>query len=109
MLGGVGTAKVKLGLALLLVLGMVFAPLSVAAVWVKNQVIDTDAYVASVVRHLPEFERLRAQDGDHLIERVGEELRGQMAFLDPVEHQVAAGGLGEAELDPRIEAGDEIF
>ena len=30
------------------------------------------------------FERLRQQDQDHLIEQVGAELRGQMAFLDPV-------------------------
>jgi ketol-acid reductoisomerase len=32
----------------------------------------------------PEFDRLRMQDHDHLIERVGERLRGQMPFLDPV-------------------------
>ncbi len=31
-----------------------------------------------------EFERLRAQDHDHLIERVGATLRAQMPFLDPV-------------------------
>jgi ketol-acid reductoisomerase len=31
-----------------------------------------------------EFERLRAQDRDHQIEQVGAELRGQMAFLNPV-------------------------
>jgi ketol-acid reductoisomerase len=31
-----------------------------------------------------EFERLRAQDHDHLIERVGARLRAQMPFLDPV-------------------------
>jgi ketol-acid reductoisomerase len=36
-----------------------------------------------------EFERLRAADRDHLIERVGAHLRGQMPFLDPVE--VTAG------------------
>ena len=34
-----------------------------------------------------EFERLRAADHDHLIERVGGRLRGQMPFLDPVEVQ----------------------
>ena len=34
-----------------------------------------------------EFERLRAADRDHLIERVGGRLRGQMPFLDPVEVQ----------------------
>jgi ketol-acid reductoisomerase len=44
-----------------------------------------------------DFERLREQDHDHLIERVGAELRGQMAFLDPVvvqagQAQAAAGG-----------------
>ncbi len=33
----------------------------------------------------PEFERLRARDRDHQIERVGAELRAQMAWLDPVE------------------------
>jgi ketol-acid reductoisomerase len=32
-----------------------------------------------------EFERLRRQDQDHLIERVGAELRGQMRWLDPIE------------------------
>ena len=32
-----------------------------------------------------EFERLRAADRDHLIERVGARLRAQMPFLDPVE------------------------
>src|SRR4051794_10687488 len=36
-----------------------------------------------------EFERLRAADRDHLIERVGSRLRSQMQFLDPVE--VVAG------------------
>ncbi len=44
------------------------------------------------------FERLRQQDHDHLIERVGAELRGQMAFLDPVVVQAgqaqAAAGAG---------------
>jgi len=33
----------------------------------------------------PEFERLRGQDRDHQIERVGARLRSQMAWLDPVE------------------------
>jgi ketol-acid reductoisomerase len=32
-----------------------------------------------------EFERLRRQDQDHLIERVGADLRAQMLWLDPVE------------------------
>jgi ketol-acid reductoisomerase len=46
-----------------------------------------------------EFERLRAQDRDHQIERVGAELRAQMAFLNPVvvragEAQAAASGAG---------------
>jgi len=35
----------------------------------------------------PEFERLRAADHDHLIERVGARLRAQMPFLNPVEVQ----------------------
>jgi ketol-acid reductoisomerase len=35
----------------------------------------------------PEFERLRAQDRDHLIERVGAGLRAQMRWLNPVEVQ----------------------
>ncbi len=47
----------------------------------------------------PEFERLRAQDQDHLIERVGEELRGQMAFLDPV--VVRAGQAQASASEPR--------
>ena len=34
-----------------------------------------------------EFERLRAADRDHLIERVGARLRAQMPFLNPVEIQ----------------------
>jgi ketol-acid reductoisomerase len=43
-----------------------------------------------------EFERLRAADRDHQIERVGAELRSQMAFLNPVvvvagQAQAAAG------------------
>ena len=46
-----------------------------------------------------EFERLRAQDRDHQIEKVGAELRSQMAFLNPVvvragEAQAAASGSG---------------
>ncbi len=44
-----------------------------------------------------EFERLRARDRDHQIERVGAALRAQMAFLDPVvvtagQAQAAASG-----------------
>jgi ketol-acid reductoisomerase len=35
----------------------------------------------------PEFERLRMQDHDHLVERTGRRLRSQMPFLDPVEVQ----------------------
>jgi ketol-acid reductoisomerase len=35
----------------------------------------------------PEFERLRAADHDHLVERVGARLRAQMPFLNPVEVQ----------------------
>jgi ketol-acid reductoisomerase len=34
-----------------------------------------------------EFERLRAADRDHQIEKVGARLRGQMPFLNPVEVQ----------------------
>jgi ketol-acid reductoisomerase len=45
------------------------------------------------------FERLRQADHDHLIERVGEELRGQMAFLDPV--VVKAGQAQAAASQPR--------
>jgi ketol-acid reductoisomerase len=45
------------------------------------------------------FERLRAQDRDHQIERVGADLRAQMAFLNPVvvhagQAQAAAGTKG---------------
>ncbi len=44
----------------------------------------------------PEFEQLRARDRNHLIERVGADLRAQMAFLNPVvveagQAQAAAG------------------
>jgi len=46
-----------------------------------------------------EFERLRAADRDHQIEKVGAELRAQMAFLNPVvvvagQAQAAAGTAG---------------
>jgi ketol-acid reductoisomerase len=46
-----------------------------------------------------EFERLRARDRDHQIEKVGAELRSQMAFLNPVvvragEAQAGAGVAG---------------
>jgi ketol-acid reductoisomerase len=47
----------------------------------------------------PNFERLRQQDHDHLIERVGAALRSQMAFLDPVE--VRAGQAQAAASEPR--------
>ena len=47
----------------------------------------------------PEFERLRQQDHDHLIERVGGQLRSQMAFLDPV--VVEAGQAQAAASEPR--------
>jgi len=42
----------------------------------------------------PEFERLRAADHDHLIERVGARLRAQMPFLDPVEVQAGQAQAG---------------
>ena len=45
-----------------------------------------------------EFERLRAADRDHLVERVGGRLRGQMPFLDPVE--VTAGQAQAAATTP---------
>jgi ketol-acid reductoisomerase len=48
-----------------------------------------------------EFERLRRQDQDHLIERVGADLRAQMRWLDPVEVRAgqaqASAGRGGAE------------
>ncbi len=47
----------------------------------------------------PNFERLRAADHDHLIERVGAQLRSQMAFLNPVE--VKAGEAQAAASQPR--------
>jgi ketol-acid reductoisomerase len=47
----------------------------------------------------PNFERMRQADHDHLIERVGAELRGQMAFLDPV--VVKAGQAQAAASTPR--------
>jgi ketol-acid reductoisomerase len=43
----------------------------------------------------PNFERMRMADHDHLIERVGERLRGQMAFLDPV---VVSAGHAQASV-----------
>ena len=46
-----------------------------------------------------EFERLRAADHDHLIERVGGRLRAQMPFLNPVE--VEAGQAQAAADDAR--------
>jgi ketol-acid reductoisomerase len=46
-----------------------------------------------------EFERLRQADQEHLIERVGEELRSQMAFLDPV--VVRAGQAQASASEPR--------
>ncbi len=47
----------------------------------------------------PEFNRLRRQDQDHLIERVGAELRARMRWLDPVDvrpeqAQASAAGAG---------------
>jgi ketol-acid reductoisomerase len=49
----------------------------------------------------PNFERMRAADRDHQIEKVGAELRAQMAFLNPVvvqagQAQAAAGHKGAA-------------
>jgi ketol-acid reductoisomerase len=49
----------------------------------------------------PEFERLRMQDHDSLIERTGRRLRAQMPFLDPIEvqagqAQASAGHAGAA-------------
>jgi ketol-acid reductoisomerase len=46
----------------------------------------------------PEFKRLREQDRDHLVERVGARLRAQMPFLDPVE--VSAGQAQAAATTP---------
>jgi ketol-acid reductoisomerase len=50
-------------------------------------------------RGRPEFNRLRERDRDHLIERIGAELRAQMPFIDPVvvtagQAQAAASGRG---------------
>ncbi len=50
-------------------------------------------------RGRPEFTRLRERDRDHLIERIGAELRAQMPFIDPVvvtagQAQAAASGRG---------------
>jgi ketol-acid reductoisomerase len=47
----------------------------------------------------PDFERMRQEDHDHLIERVGSALRSQMAFLDPV--VVKAGQAQAAASTPR--------
>ncbi len=45
----------------------------------------------------PEFERLRAADHDHLIERVGAGLRSQMAFLNPVEVRAGEAQAGASQ------------
>ena len=57
------------------------------------------AWIAESDGGRKEFERLRAQDRDHQIEKVGAELRSQMAFLNPVvvragEAQAAASASG---------------
>ncbi|MEA2622106.1 MAG: ketol-acid reductoisomerase [Chloroflexota bacterium] len=64
------------------------------------------AWIAESDGGRQEFERLRAQDRDHQIERVGAELRAQMAFLNPVvvragEAQAAAGVAGAAAGSPK--------
>ncbi len=53
----------------------------------------------------PDFERLRQQDHDHLIERVGAALRSQMAFLDPVEVRAGQAQAAASEPRPATEAG----
>jgi ketol-acid reductoisomerase len=50
----------------------------------------------------PEFDRLRAQDHDHQLERVGARLRAQMAWLDPVE---VTAGQSQASAGRRPAAG----
>jgi ketol-acid reductoisomerase len=56
------------------------------------------AWIAENEAGRPEFERLRAADRDHLIERVGGRLRAQMPFLNPVE--VSAGQAQAAATTP---------
>jgi len=56
-------------------------------------------WVAENAAGRPEFDRLRRQDQDHLIERVGAELRARMRWLDPVDvrpeqAQASAAGAG---------------
>jgi ketol-acid reductoisomerase len=48
-----------------------------------------------------EFERFRREDQDHLIERVGAELRSQMRWLDPVE---VRAGQAQASAERRPQA-----
>jgi DNA-binding transcriptional LysR family regulator len=50
------------------------------------------------------LERLRAQDRDHQIEQVGAELRGQMAFLNPV---VVKAGQAQAAATSAATAGSK--
>ena len=60
-----------------------------------------DRWIAEYDSGGSEFERLRQQDRDHQIEEVGAHLRGQMAFLDPVEvkaGQAQATTTGAAEV-----------
>jgi ketol-acid reductoisomerase len=53
-----------------------------------------------------EFERLRQQDRDHHIERVGAELRSQMAWLNPVEvHAGEAQASAERHASPEADPG----
>ena len=50
----------------------------------------------------PEFNRLRMQDHDHLVERVGSGLRAQMAFLNPV---VVEAGQAQATASSGVRGG----
>jgi ketol-acid reductoisomerase len=55
-------------------------------------------------RGRPEFERLREQDQNHLIERVGAELRAQMTWLNPVEVRAGQAQAAATVRQPRQDA-----
>ena len=61
---------------------------------------EAEQWIAEYDSGGAEFERLRQADRDHQIEQVGAQLRGQMAWLDPVEvhaGQAQASTTGAAE------------
>ena len=62
-----------------------------------------DRWIAEYDAGGEQFERLRQQDRDHQIEQVGAHLRGQMAWLDPVE---IVAGQAQASAEGGASAGE---